>query len=137
MTIEAYLRQLTLLSDQVDKRELSVILRELERTLERAIPGDVVEFGCYEGTTSVPIAKWLDGTSRRLYVYDSFEGLPEKTAHDASPAGEQFKTGELLASKKTLIRNFKQANVPLPVIKKACFRTLPSAIFHTISRLLI
>jgi len=33
----------------------------------------------------------------------------------------QFVTGELLATKKQLIRNLKQANVPMPVIKKGWF----------------
>ena len=32
---------------------------------------------------------------KRLYVYDSFEGLPEKTKEDTSPLGESFKPGEL------------------------------------------
>ena len=41
-----------------------------------------------------------------------------------SPAGEQFKAGELLASKKELIRNLKQAGVPMPHIKKAWFSDL-------------
>lgn len=40
-----------LLSDQVNEREIQIILRELEKT--RAIFGDIVEFGCYVGTTSV------------------------------------------------------------------------------------
>ena len=45
-----------LLSDQIDERELNIILRELERVLSQAVAGDVVEFGCYVGTTSVPMA---------------------------------------------------------------------------------
>lgn len=43
-----------LLSDQVSESEIKVILRELSKT--RAVLGDVVEFGCYVGTTSVFIA---------------------------------------------------------------------------------
>ena len=96
-----------LLSDQIDERELSIILRELERVLSQAVAGDVVEFGCYVGTTSVPMAQRLRSTDKRLFVYDSFEGLPEKTAEDESPAGLQFRAGELLATKAQFIRNFK------------------------------
>jgi O-methyltransferase len=110
-----------LLSDQIDERELSIILRELERILSADIAGDIVEFGCYIGTTSVPMGRRLMTTSRALYVYDSFEGLPEKSSQDQSPAGMQFIAGELLASKKQLIKNFKQAGVPLPSITKAWF----------------
>lgn len=110
-----------LLSDQIDERELSIILRELERVLKANVPGDIVEFGCYIGTTSVPIGKRITSTKRTLYVYDSFEGLPDKSVKDESPAGLQFVAGELHATKKQLVRNFKQANVPLPVITKGWF----------------
>jgi O-methyltransferase len=124
---------MALLSDQVDEREIQVILRELKATLVKEVPGDVVEFGCYVGTTSVFLAHQLKSTGRKLYLYDSFEGLPPKTHEDESPAGMQFKTGELLATKKQLIRNLKQANVPMPVIKKGWFshletRDVPSQI---------
>ena len=113
-----------LLSDQVDEREVAIILRELEAVLKNHIPGDVVEFGCYVGTTSVFLAERLKNSSRKLYLYDSFEGLPPKTNEDNSPAGMQFKTGELLATKRQLITNIKQANVPMPVITKGWFSDL-------------
>ena len=114
----------TLLSDQVDQREIAVIVRELEMVLERGIDGDVVEFGCYVCTTSVFLADRLKSTNKRLYLYDSFEGLPPKTVEDESPAGLQFKTGELSAAKKELIKNLRQAGVPMPTIKKAWFSDL-------------
>lgn len=113
-----------LLSDQIDERELSIILRELEKILAADILGDVVEFGCYVGTTSVPLGWRLANTEKKFYVYDSFEGLPEKSSQDQSPAGMQFVAGELFASKKQLIKNFKQAGVPLPSITKAWFSNL-------------
>ena len=117
----------TLLSDQVDEREVTVILRELEAVLAKNVEGDVTEFGCYIGTTSVFLADKLKTTNKRLYLYDSFEGLPPKTAEDESPAGLQFKTGELLAPKKELTKNLRQANVPMPIIKKGWFSDLSEA----------
>jgi O-methyltransferase len=117
----------TLLSDQVDEREVRVILRELESVLTNNVAGDVVEFGCYVGTTSVFLADRLKTIGRQLYLYDSFEGLPPKSHEDESPAGMQFVTGELLATKKQLIRNLKQVNVPMPVIKKGWFSELSEA----------
>lgn len=113
--------QTTLLSDQITQRELAVILRELRRVLATGAPGDVVEFGCYVGTTSVHLADMLRGTQRQLYLYDSFEGLPPKVSQDASPAGLQFVEGELHATKKQLLRNLKQAAVPMPHITKGWF----------------
>jgi O-methyltransferase len=113
-----------LLSDQVDEREVTVVLRELERVLAANVAGDVVEFGCYVGTTSVYLAKRLQGTDRKLHLYDSFAGLPPKTTEDVSPAGEQFVTGELFATKKQLVKNLTQAHVPMPVITKSWFNDL-------------
>ena len=111
-----------LLSDQVSEREVRVVLRELART--HHVPGDVVEFGCYVGTTSVYLADALRGSGKQLWLYDSFAGLPEKRTDDRSPAGEQFQAGELLATKKELIRNLRQANVPMPRITKGWFSDL-------------
>ena len=113
-----------LLSDQIDEQELKIILRELETVFTDNIPGDIVEFGCYIGTTSIPISERLKNTDKKLYVYDSFEGLPEKTPEDESPAGMQFVAGELLATKKQFIKNFRRANVPLPTITKGWFSDL-------------
>ena len=84
----------------------------------------MVEFGCYVGTTSVFIADHLKLSNKQFYVYDSFEGLPEKTRYDISPAGEQFQPGELAATKRQFIKNFKQLNLPLPIIKKGWFSNL-------------
>lgn len=122
-----------LLSDQVSTEEVAVILRELART--DGIIGDVVEFGCYVGTTSVYLAQHLLQLSHKtLYVYDSFMGLPPKTLHDKSPAGVQFTVGELAATKKQFVRNFHKAQLPLPHITKAWFNELvPSDIPPCIS----
>lgn len=126
MNIAGYVSGITLLSDQVSKREIEVILRELTKTIDKNVVGDVVEFGCYEGTTSVHLAHFLRTVNKQLFLYDSFEGLPDKTPFDESPAGMQFKTGELKAVKKQLIKNLKQMNVPMPQIKKGWFSEVRS-----------
>lgn len=115
------MKDLKLLSDQVSIQELTIILRELDKT--RTISGDVVEFGCYIGTTSVHLQRILNG-ERALHVYDSFAGLPEKTKEDISPAGDQFRSGELYAPKKEFIANFKKLGLPLPCIHKGWFSDL-------------
>lgn len=126
MTYAKQLDMRSLVSDQVDVRELSVILRELERQLMHHDDGAVVEFGCYVGTTSLFIRRLLGRYSgvHDFHVYDSFEGLPDKSRADMSATGEQFKTGELTASKKDLIRHFKKAGLTLPVIHKGWFSAL-------------
>lgn len=115
-----------ILSDQVSREELVKILAVLEETLRNNIDGDVVELGCYVGTTTLFLRRLLHkhGSDKVLHAYDSFAGLPPKTNEDASPAGEQFKAGELLAQKSVFIKHFKQAGLALPVIHKAWFGDL-------------
>ena len=112
-----------IISDQVDAKELGALLRELEKVLQSGAAGNIVEFGCYVGTTSLFIRRLLDAYdfSGEFHVYDSFAGLPEKTQADNSAAGEQFKAGELLAPRKTFIQNFKKAGLKLPIIHKGWF----------------
>lgn len=115
-----------LLSDQVDAKEIQIITRELQRVIIKGVPGDIVELGCYVGTTSVYIAKILkdQAADRQFYVYDSFEGLPPKSQQDTSPIGEQFQVGELIATKKQFIMNMIKSGVPVPIIKKGWFSDL-------------
>jgi O-methyltransferase len=125
-----------IISDQIDRKELSVILRVFQTVLAKEVNGDVVEFGCYVGTTSLFLQRLIlqARSNKVLYVYDSFAGLPAKTLPDVSPVGEQFKGGELVATKAQLIKNFKHAGLPLPVIRKAWFEELePSDVPNQIS----
>lgn len=123
MTTDQLLTKYPIISDQVDIKELRVLLRELEKVLQSGVIGNVVEFGCYVGTTSLFIRRLLDAYdfTGEFHVYDSFAGLPEKTQADVSVAGEQFKAGELLAPRKTFIQNFKKAGLRLPIIHKGWF----------------
>ena len=108
---------------QIPDRETKLLLDELEKTLD--LPGDVVEFGCYEGDTSILLAGELrDTPDKWLYLYDSFEGLPAKTAEDNSGDGWRFKEGELKASPDTVRHKFKKYALPDPVIVKAWFNEL-------------
>lgn len=110
--------------EQVSHQETEEILRLAKSSLLQ--PGDFVELGCYKGDTSVLLAKLLkdEKSDKRLWLYDSFAGLPEKTSEDSSTAGEQFKAGELFVSKREVIDKFRRANLPMPVIKKAFFENL-------------
>lgn len=116
-------RAYPLVSDQVSYDEVEVIVAQLEKVLDNNVAGDIVEFGCYNGTTSLFIARLLKilGEKREYHVYDSFAGLPEKTTADNSAAGDQFKAGELKAPKADFIKNFRQAGIELPIIHKGWF----------------
>jgi O-methyltransferase len=164
--IEQLLRKNPPHNDQIAPAELKVILRELVRVLNAEIPGDVVELGCYQGATSLYLARILQEynalsfadligesakrtklnspdepandynnfySKKRLYLYDSFAGLPEPAKPDFSRVGEEFQAGELLASKAQLLHDFQHAGLSRPFVKKAWFsdltdRDLPSQI---------
>lgn len=109
-------------NDQVSKEETGKILETARECLVH--DGDYVELGCYKGDTSLLLAEILKGSDKRLYIYDSFEGLPEKSSLDESAVGEEFKGGELYVTKREVKERFLRANLPVPVIKKAWFNEL-------------
>lgn len=124
--VPTLLSRYPIISDQISMDELRVILMRLEEVLINGIEGDVVEFGCYTGTTSLFLQRLLMeyGSKKQLHVYDSFAGLPAKVSQDQSVAGDQFVEGELFAKKSQFIMNFKKANLPLPTIHKGWFKDL-------------
>ncbi len=109
-------------NDQVTEKETGQILELAREAL--LIPGDFVEMGCYKGDTSLMLAEVLKGLDKRLWIYDSFEGLPEKSAEDESVLGENFKGGELFVAKREVKERFLHAGLKVPIIKKAWFHDL-------------
>lgn len=112
-----------LATDQVTKQEVGVLLRELQRIVKSGISGDVVELGCYEGGSAIELQRFIrqNAPERKLYLYDSFEGLPNKTKEDESVVGTEFTAGALKASQSQLKRNFTKAGLPVPEITRAWF----------------
>ncbi|MBR3263895.1 class I SAM-dependent methyltransferase [Candidatus Saccharibacteria bacterium] len=120
---------------QVSDNETAVILSELSEVLSRGISGDVVEFGCYRGDTSLLLEKILErefpGSVARLWIYDSFEGLPMKTREDVSVAGDNFKAGELFVTKREVVERFKKAGLRVPRVRKGFFEDLDAGDLNT------
>ena len=116
---------------QVSDNETAVILSELHQVLENGTSGDVVEFGCYRGDTSLLMERVLERefpkSLSRLWVYDSFEGLPARTREDASVAGDNFRAGELLVTKREVVERFKKAGLRVPRIRKGFFENLSNS----------
>lgn len=135
------------MNDQVTREETAEILHQAELAL--SAEGDFVELGCYKGFTSVLLGKLLaksaPGTAaaaapnsqtstKKLWIYDSFAGLPDKTSEDASGAGANFQEGELLVTKREVIdrlrkNGLKTSSQPIPgastvIVKKAWFDQL-------------
>lgn len=128
MIYPALLRRHPIISDQISRPALGVVLRELEQVLQHGVVGQIAEFGCYIGTTSLFMRRVLDETSqsktRLFYAYDSFAGLPEKTSADSSASGLNFRQGELSTSKKQFLQSFQKANLEPPLTIKNWFQDL-------------
>ena len=109
-------------NDQVSEKETERILELAQECLD--ISGDFVEMGCYKGDTSLLLAEIVKASEKKLWIYDSFEGLPEKKEVDKSVMGVLFRGGELAVTKREVKQRFLRANLPVPVIKKAWFSEL-------------
>ncbi len=60
--------------------EAMYLLAELNAAM--ADPGDICEFGVAQGATSALLANEIRGTDKRLWLYDSFSGLPKPSPKD-------------------------------------------------------
>jgi O-methyltransferase len=122
-TVDPLLARHRLISDQISIDQLRVILNACEQALP--LPGAIVEFGCYIGTTSLFLRRLIG--DREFHAYDSFEGLPPKSPQDTSGAGEQFQAGELAVSKKQFLQEFRKASLRPPIVHKGWFSDLTAA----------
>jgi len=115
-------------NDQVSEKETEYII--YSATSVMGIEGDFVELGCYRGDTSLLLAevveKSVENSKKRLWIYDSFEGLPEKNREDESVLGKDFVSGALEVTKREVKERFLRAGLKVPIIKKAWFNDLTS-----------
>ena len=122
-------------NDQVSDKETKRIIELAKECLK--VAGDYVEMGCYRGDTSLlleevlrdynksdNVEKKVENSVKQLWIYDSFEGLPEKSDKDESVLGALFRSGELNVTKREVKERFLRAGLPVPVIKKAWFGDL-------------
>ncbi|MBR2795645.1 class I SAM-dependent methyltransferase [Candidatus Saccharibacteria bacterium] len=109
-------------NDQVSEAETERIIDLAKKCLE--VNGDFVELGCYKGDTSLLLEDVLRDSGKKLWIYDSFEGLPEKGVEDESELGRDFQKGVLGVTKREVKERFLRAGLPVPVIKKAWFSEL-------------
>lgn len=63
-------------------------------------------------------------STKKLWIYDSFAGLPAKTREDSSGAGANFQAGELFVTKREVVEKIRKAGLKNVIIKKAWFNEL-------------
>lgn len=68
----------------------------VEKLLELQIPGPIVECGCFKGASAAKLSLAARLAGRRLYVCDSFAGLPPSTERHYTARNEPatFKPGD-------------------------------------------
>jgi O-methyltransferase len=88
------------------------LLYRLGRDIEaRAIPGAIVECGVFRGGSAAVLAK-ATSSSRPLYLFDSFQGLPEPDERDGRLANERFHEGWCQADAAHVQRLLKRLRIP-------------------------
>lgn len=114
----------------MSKDEVRVVLTNLKAVIDNRVEGDVVELGCNEGATSLFIKRLLIhcGNDKVFHVYDSFEGLPERTEEDKSshPISSIFEKGLVKVPTSRLLKNFADARLDHPVVHKWRFKDIPT-----------
>jgi len=109
----------------ISDNQITILVKYLCNSIEDNIEGDIVELGCYVGESSKYLMKTLVETksAKKLYVYDSFEGLPNLSKWEENSS---WVSGTLKTSQEVLIKNFTQNNLPIPNIHKDWFKNIPS-----------
>lgn len=102
------------------------------------IPGAVVECGVWRGGAMMAAAQALMAVSdatRELWLYDTFEGMPDPSPHDVfiegNPAQEILKSGDNFAALADVQRNMDTTGYPTDLItyvKGKVEDTIPSRI---------
>jgi O-methyltransferase len=111
-------------SSIINVEQIRKLVEYLLDTIENNIDGDVVELGCYVGESSKYLMKTLVETNsdKKLYVYDSFEGLPDLSKWEMNTG---WRPRTLVTSEDVLTSNFIENNLPTPIITKGWFKDIP------------
>jgi O-methyltransferase len=90
--------------------------------LERDIQGDFVECGVFNGGSAAAVACAIRSSDRKIWLYDSFEGMPEITAADG-PVAADF-VGECVGDEAKVHAAMRLARFPEDryVIRKGWFQ---------------
>ena len=84
------------------------------------VSGDVCEFGVSHGASTALFANEILETSKHLYLYDSFEGLPKPTKKDilindiASLGSMDRYQGEMSHPKERVLNRLSKVEFPIP-----------------------
>lgn len=103
--------------------EIKEIVKCLVDSILNNVDGDVVEMGSFVGESSKYLMKTLEilNSNKKLYLYDSFEGLPELSEWENK---DSWHKGQFKVDVELLKLNFTQNDLPLPIITKTWFKDI-------------
>ena len=93
--------------------QIEQLLIGLSKVVDFNVDGDIVELGCNVGESSKYLRAGLNRfkSDKKLWVYDSFEGLPDKSQWEE---GTPWKPGTLKTTEDVLIENFRSNKLISP-----------------------
>lgn len=100
----------------IDEKEAFYIINCLKKT--ESLSGDICEFGIAQGATSVLMAHEIFGSKKKIWLFDSFQGLPmpgkgDKLLDDFLNLGSiQAYTGKLKSPEKLVRSKLKSIKFP-------------------------
>lgn len=89
------------------KAHLAIAVKLLELPPPSTLPGVVVECGTWKGASAANISLVCKITGRRLFVFDSFQGLPSDAFMNKSEMGEYSK-GDFIGTLLEVRENIKR-----------------------------
>lgn len=110
------------ISGMVNFNQIKYILFNLSKCVE--LEGDVVELGCNVGTTTLYLRRFLEeiNSKKEIHVFDSFEGLPEKSIDDMDTT---YSKGSCKIPKDHFEYYFNLNKLKLPIINVGWFAEIP------------
>lgn len=112
-------------SNMTDMDRLVNLYWSLTSVLRADVPGAIVELGCNVGLTSVLFSMVIEAEApgRELHLFDSFQGLPAPSSHDA-----YLKEGDCPATAEQVRGLFRDRALPQPHVHEGWFEdTLPNS----------
>ena len=108
-----------IISGMMSKNQVYGVIYYLKALIDSGVEGDIVEIGCNIGTTSIFIQKFLEiyESDRKLYCFDSPNGLPELHDRDKNETGNSLNPGDLKFGEEQFVQVFNKFGLSLPIYK--------------------
>lgn len=110
----------------LSRERLEGLYRAVQTATAEGVPGDLVECGCFRGGSAAMLGL-ADESERHLWLFDTFEGMPEPGPEDPPAASRQvgqyrgsvedvlgFLSACGLATRSTLVKGDMRDTLPCP-----------------------